>query len=416
MLSVKHSLRRLEVELAERTPLGSVIQETPVVGKYLAPSLGRVASLSEWFSMKPDSTVGEVGNDNADWITELASSTRFSQPGPEIVLPPGDIPGYFGQTQDGGRVYSESAKYVAHLKWGSLFSQAFEVLTPDGRLVTDLLFPDNRDLERYIQAEHCLVRSPRPKRHHGRFATIFCGWANSGYSHFIVDGLGRLWLLEESGIDSDFRLIVPKTLKPYQEELLSLLGYGEERRFRLEPGRSLWSFEHLYVPSLASDLFYAPNPPASRWLQKRLLEAAPTLHQSTPSRIYISRERAKNSRDITNEDELLTMLRARGFEKIIAEDFSMVEQIHLFRNAEAVVAPHGAGLTNILFMQSGAAVVELIPANLQLPTYINLAGALGLRYAYVRTDDSNPPQEFHSKSDFAMPLRLVSEALEQLNI
>ena len=33
--------------------------------------------------------------------------------------------------------------------------------------------------------------------------------------------------------------------------------------------------------------------------------------------------------------------------------------MRLFRNAEAIVAPHGAGLTNIGYCQSGTAVLEL---------------------------------------------------------
>ena len=47
---------------------------------------------------------------------------------------------------------------------------------------------------------------------------------------------------------------------------------------------------------------------------------------------------------------------------------SVAEQVELFVYADVVVAPHGAGLTNLLFCREGTRIVEIFP-----PTYINPA-------------------------------------------
>jgi len=86
-----------------------------------------------------------------------------------------------------------------------------------------------------------------------------------------------------------------------------------------------------------------------------------TADTSRPRRLYVTRQFA-TMRRILNEDELVAALRSCGFEPIVLEKLSLAEQYHCFATAEAVVAPHGAGLTNLLHAPSGCKVVELFPA------------------------------------------------------
>lgn len=82
---------------------------------------------------------------------------------------------------------------------------------------------------------------------------------------------------------------------------------------------------------------------------------------SQPRRLYVAR-RLATKRRILNEDDLVAGLRSRGFEPIVLETLSLADQYRCFATAEAVVAPHGAGLTNLLHAPSGCRVVELFPA------------------------------------------------------
>jgi capsular polysaccharide biosynthesis protein len=80
-----------------------------------------------------------------------------------------------------------------------------------------------------------------------------------------------------------------------------------------------------------------------------------------------------------------------GFRKVTLSGMSVSEQCELFSSAEVVVAPHGAGLTNLLFCREGTRVVEIFP-----PTYINpgywvLANHLGLEYYCSIAEGPSPP-------------------------
>jgi capsular polysaccharide biosynthesis protein len=52
----------------------------------------------------------------------------------------------------------------------------------------------------------------------------------------------------------------------------------------------------------------------------------------------------------------------------------------LFRRARLVIAPHGAGLTNIVACEPGTHVYELLPGAYDNYCYCRLAQACGLHY------------------------------------
>ncbi len=79
-----------------------------------------------------------------------------------------------------------------------------------------------------------------------------------------------------------------------------------------------------------------------------------------PRRVYVSRRDGRN-RPLRNEDALEEALRARGFESITFRGLPLVSQAALLRDAEAIVATHGAGLANLLLARPGRRVFEIIP-------------------------------------------------------
>lgn len=78
------------------------------------------------------------------------------------------------------------------------------------------------------------------------------------------------------------------------------------------------------------------------------------------TRIYISRNDARLRR-VRNEKRLQPMLDVLGFERAVLADLSMERQVKLFRQADIVVAPHGAGLAHIAWCKPGTKVIEFFP-------------------------------------------------------
>lgn len=84
-----------------------------------------------------------------------------------------------------------------------------------------------------------------------------------------------------------------------------------------------------------------------------------TGHDGTPGadRIYISRR--GTSRPLPDEERVEQALRQRGFSILRLEEMPWLDQIRAFQRARTIVAPHGAGLANLVFTPTGASVTEI---------------------------------------------------------
>ena len=302
--------------------------------------------------------------------------------------------------------------YVACLQRARIATEWFEVISPDDGIFEDLFYPNGITGVRSVRSL-VVPRLPRLQVRHGTFATILTKGGNN-YYHWVNDSLTRLWLLEQ-GQPGDYTLIVPATLLSFHRQSLALLGYAEER---LAPfGNEHWQVDQLLVPSLTNAASQS-NPDACRWLARRLLAAVEHEAARWPRKIYVSRRHASKRR-LSNEAELEHVLARRGFEAVCTEHMSFAEQAALFREADVVVAPHGAGLTNILFMQEGRLVVELLPYRRAKTCYYSLASAMRLRYACVTDAPEQPEdevQDYQPDADFAVATERVDKALDALGV
>lgn len=166
------------------------------------------------------------------------------------------------------------------------------------------------------------------------------------------------------------RLLLPHPILPFQQETLAGLGLSPVRLFT-GPERGIIKVEKLWF---ATPLGHTglPAPSSIKILRRGLATLArPEAGRFTPRRLYISRRRA-SARRIVNEDDFQPVLEKYGFTTIALESFSVAQQIHLFRNAEAVLAPHGAGLANLAFCKPGAWIGEITAPHLP-PCYRLLA-------------------------------------------
>ncbi|KAI8552887.1 hypothetical protein RHMOL_Rhmol06G0303200 [Rhododendron molle] len=102
-----------------------------------------------------------------------------------------------------------------------------------------------------------------------------------------------------------------------------------------------------------------------------------------PVLVLISRH---NSRMFLNEDQMVTMMGALGFTVVVAKP-DMMANIDKFskivNSGSVLVAAHGAGLTNIVFLPQGAVMVQVVGLSLEWPSthyYGNPATEMGLNY------------------------------------
>lgn len=95
--------------------------------------------------------------------------------------------------------------------------------------------------------------------------------------------------------------------------------------------------------------------------------------------------RREGKRKLLNHAEVLEGLRNEfgaelALQEVALEHYSGREQIELFMHLDLVVAAHGAGLTNIIWMTPQSFLYELFPPQWRFGCYQRLADNVGLQY------------------------------------
>lgn len=106
-----------------------------------------------------------------------------------------------------------------------------------------------------------------------------------------------------------------------------------------------------------------------RLLRDRALRMVPRAALAAmPRLVWMGRAEDGETRQraLTGAEPLHEALRARGFETVYFEQLAPLEQIAAMQAADIVVAPHGAGLANMLYARSDALVIEIGNSQTQL--------------------------------------------------
>jgi capsular polysaccharide biosynthesis protein len=216
-------------------------------------------------------------------------------------------------------------------------------------------------------------------------------WGVFNYGHFLLDGMTSVLTLLEAGVLDRLPLATPP-LQRWQRELMRL-AFGD-LAWQEVAAPIVRVAGAVYSPAMDHHL-HRPGP-LLIGVRARLLDAVRDLEPSRSSlrprkrRFYVSR-RGHPMRVMVNEVALEAALIRRGFQIVRPERMSVADQIRLFADAEAIVGPTGAGLTNALFAARGCKVLEIQPENFASFWVAAFSRLLGLDWGgYIAPSPCDP--------------------------
>ena len=240
-------------------------------------------------------------------------------------------------------------RFVAEIPKGRIIGKEGYSISPDDRILTDITWEATT-----IPCRHSLLGRmflPACREMSGR-VFILSAWG----PEVITTGCTRCSQAgsAESVARSGGQHAVA-VRQPFQRESLDLLGIHENQRVPLT------SRSHIEVGTLVCASMPSLDGEVPKWACQFLRESfREASAQAERSRILIVRD-MPGRRAWLNQEESRAVLEKFGFSPLWPERMTFREQIRAFSSAEVVLAPHGAGLSNIVFAPSDAKVVEIFP-------------------------------------------------------
>lgn len=228
---------------------------------------------------------------------------------------------------------------------------------------------------------------------------ICLSYGAPNFWHFHNDLVYPLLLAHQSGLTNNHPVIVPSSWrdKPF---FISALDNSKTLRslnwIFQEPDRIMKVSRPIFISSAFG---WPPN----------LIRAAREVMPSTSipvsanhsRRLYVTRRGV--SREASNEEEISALLLSRGFEVVDCSALSLADQAAAFRNAEVIVALHGASLANLAHVvKPNVHFLEIIPENWINPCFLWMALHKGMIYSCHISSASDVTHDGRTNVDLAL--------------
>ncbi|NNU32993.1 glycosyltransferase family 61 protein [Mucilaginibacter sp. S1162] len=334
-------------------------------------------------------------------LKKLAAYQMFSEPGVEVTLPPAGETGLpvadiYAKSQvvttSAIGVYRVSDKIKIHPYGGVQFGR--EVLDMDfgsALFVKTLLKTDKRPV---IKCDTCIVLWSHE-------------WGNGyfDYTYFIYAKLLRIKNMMPEAEFKKAKIIYPLVHTAFEQELLKYAGVTADQI--LDSKTHNVQATHYYTGN--NDSWYYPNKSDLNLLRQTLLPQA--LAGKTSERVYISR---KARRRLTNEAEVIRVLKEFDFDIIEDAPKTVAEQIALYKNAKVIIGPHGASYTNIINCTPGTILIELFPGGYYPDYFRSLSSALNMNYYAIFEDNIGETHYRNLADDLTIDPEKIKIALQNI--
>ncbi|MFU8865533.1 MAG: glycosyltransferase family 61 protein [Rhodobacterales bacterium] len=203
---------------------------------------------------------------------------------------------------------------------------------------------------------------------------------SGGYFHWVTESLPRIALSLEA--NKDAVVIIPDGMKLTKTYTDSVKAIGAREVFLLPTDRFL-SVPKYLLPE---------NPHRKGEFDPRLLR---NMRKSVISQllfseslrmdgiIYVSRRKSRGRR-VANEDKVLEVLKEFGAREVFFEEMTFSEQVNACATSKLMISIHGAGLSNLTFLNDGGAVIELLPDPNLSRRYAKVRNSLLANPSYCR--------------------------------
>jgi len=283
-----------------------------------------------------------------------------------------------------------AAPFVANMGPGYILTGTGLVITDEGRILNESLFPRHRG-RRFVVAKliwqlffestqltTALARKNvdtlDQRAEPSEVVAPLIPRYSDNYYHWMIETVPKIRYVRafECQTGMDVTYLVPGDAPSWLEETLELLQIPDEK---IEwASNSVYRADHLILPSFPLRTRHDYD-----WIIETVLGNARVDRDAigAGNNIFISRANAIERRAV-NEGEVMTMLSDYGFQKYHLEDLTVAENVTLFHEADMVVGAHGAGLTDLIYCEN-ATVIELFGSMVKDP-YKRLAKTVSVDY------------------------------------
>lgn len=255
---------------------------------------------------------------------------------------------------------------------------------------------------------------------------FFGGNGSNNYYHWMIEIVSKFMFLPSLPEKySDFPLLLNIEVKNVSQfnEMIDIIKENREIVW-MNPEQSYCIEEMVYIDSINNIPFnvfgkhklaisdIVINFDSIMYIRKIFLEKfskASSWGKLTPRKFFLYR---RNCRRSYNQDDVKSLLEGFGFVSLDMEELGFLQQVELFSNAEWVVGPTGAALTNLIFGNNKLKCITWMSEEIgDFSGFSNLAALVGVDLGYITYHNQVEKTSSLYYSDYFLDLEKLKSAL-----
>tara|TARA_B100001029_G_scaffold179668_1_gene190222 strand:+ start:847 stop:1935 length:1089 start_codon:yes stop_codon:yes gene_type:complete len=282
------------------------------------------------------------------------------------------------------------------IKQGRLFTNYVECLGIISKnfLIKEISFQQINGILKKTKNQILETGTPKIiKKFPGKILSLSQGASgHNNYSHWLLDILPKLKMASEKYNLQKIDFFYFSKINSFQKQSLKFLN--------LNPNKFIDSniYRHVQAPIVFAvthpNYFYGKIFDAHSnlplwiviYLRKTFLNKK-FKSKKKYKNIFIDRSDSTQSHcKLINNQQIINYLKKNNFKILKLSKLNFKDQISIFSNCKNIVAPHGAGLANLVFCKKKTKVIEIIPKNHQNYVYKRISEINKLDYKSIRCD------------------------------
>ena len=234
-------------------------------------------------------------------------------------------------------------------------------------------------------------------------AVILGSSPSNDYFRNIITFLPRIFFINDKEINLAIHRNTSNKFKVFIKEILKQKNINVNKFTYLDD--DFYKFNNCQIPqffNMAASIIILSKSFSYKKIDRKL-------------KVYLSRQNS-DYRNLINESDLIEKLKSKNFMIVDTNNMSIFEQIKIFSAADVIMGPTSSALTNIVFSQKGARVIEIIPKyKYEYETtfrfrYSKICKYLNLDYISVEADSVNNDNKNYHTNKF-----ISNKVLEESN-
>ena len=208
------------------------------------------------------------------------------------------------------------------------------------------------------------------------------------YAHWLFDIVPKLIITSQFYDLSKIDFFYFSKLNNFQKETLKIMNLNptkfiDSNKFRHIEVERLLAVSH---PNYFKKTIFFAHSNLPFWIVFSLkkLFFKKKIKKKSFQKIFIDRSDSLQKHcKLINNDEIINYLRKKKFKILQLSKIKLIDQISIFKSCNEIVAPHGAGLANLVFCKRGTKVTEIIPNNIKNKEYKRVSKLNKLKHKFI---------------------------------